>query len=115
MNMRDDLRRTANEKGRTFLETFDSFTQTLKPQALMEEALHRADPELSALKQVERKTRQNPFGLLVAASGVLLLARQWMAPASSVPRVPRKSRAVTSRKPIVKGESHGYNIDTDRH
>jgi hypothetical protein len=107
----DTLRKDADAKQVLFLDALNGAVEQLKPARIANATLARIDPDFNILKQVQQKSKSNPFAILAAIAGLLLLFRQLSGNEGS-PKIGNRVRRVRLAHSTPKGGHHGQFSDT---
>jgi hypothetical protein len=109
-----ELRLAADQRKSVFFADMSEVQAQLRPDYLLDEAIHSVDPDLSNLKTMENRAKNNPIAVLAAISGLYLLVRQLTSKSQDHQPQPAK-REKRSRLPrsTSKGDHHG-NYDSTK-
>ena len=107
----DTLRKDADAKRLLFLDALDGAVEQLKPDRIANAALAKLDPDFKVLKHLQQKSKSNPFAILAAIAGLLLLFRQLSGNERS-PTIENRVRRARLAHSTPKGGHHGQFSDT---
>jgi hypothetical protein len=111
----ESLEQEADRRGRVFVAQINATTERLKPLPLVNAVLAQFDSDLQKLERMRSQTQRNPFPLLAAVAGILMVFRQFNQPsetpipASDFPKPARRFRRLATK---TKGEHHGQYSNT---
>jgi hypothetical protein len=111
MKKLEELRRDADAQREVFFRQLAEAPKILRPSRLLDAALAAFDPEFKALDRMKVRASRNPFGLLAAVAGLVLLARQVTSKRSG--EGPEKERPVRRSRfapANTKGDDHGNHV-----
>ncbi len=116
MTPNQKLRADADRRRDEFFQTASAISEQLRPSAILDKVVGAIDPRFVRLKRIESAVNGKPLAVLVAVSGLWLVARQLKRgepqtkPASRRGiwpfRMPRSNQ---------KGDENGYINDAKKH
>lgn len=106
------LEQEANKRGSVFKGHVMASADELRFGHLVDKAMGYIDPDFSKLKRMQERTRRNPFALLAAVAGLLLLVRQISSP-SNLPETAKPARRSRLIGTTLKGDNHGQHINAE--